>query len=82
MNEFHQSNLKKWLDRFLIFNLLLIFIGFLTFFIGAFLSSIGNNAVYEFFQRLWFPLFIPALSTFFTAVFIEFLLNQISKRTL
>tara|TARA_Y100001968_G_scaffold309182_1_gene328732 strand:- start:1220 stop:1468 length:249 start_codon:yes stop_codon:yes gene_type:complete len=82
MNEFHQSNLKKWLDRFLIFNLLLIFIGFLTFFIGAFLSSIGNNAVYEFFQRLWVPLFIPALSTFFTAVFIEFLLNQISKRTL
>ena len=78
MDQSQPGKFKTWLDRFLMLNLLLIFFGFLFFCIGAAFSSLGNNTPYEIFQRLWFPLFIPALSTFFTAVLVEFLWNRLS----
>ena len=78
MDQFQDGKFKTWLDRFLMLNLFLIFCGFFFFCIGAVFSSLGNNIPYEIFQKLWFPLFIPALSTFFTAVLVEFLLNRIA----
>ena len=78
-SSFKFSNFKNYLDKFLVFNLFLIIAGSLLFLIGVFTSSSGNDAIYMIFQKLWFPLFIPALSTFFTAVLIEGLWNFIKK---
>ena len=66
-----KNKLKNILDNFLVFNLFLIIGGFLLFFIGVLTSANGIFFPYQLFQRLWFPLFIPALSTFFTAVLFE-----------
>ena len=71
MKESESFNLKEWLDKFLILNLFVIFAGFFFFLIGVGFNAIGDTGPYRVFQRLWFPLFIPAISTFFTAVLIE-----------
>tara|TARA_Y100001968_G_scaffold321066_1_gene354901 strand:- start:1731 stop:1973 length:243 start_codon:yes stop_codon:yes gene_type:complete len=71
MTETQKLCFKDWIDKFLVFNLFVIVGGFFLFIIGGFLSFNGNNGLYNLFQNLWFPLFIPALSTFFTAVLID-----------
>jgi len=69
--------MKDVLDKFLVFNLFLIICGFI-FFLFSFIASFkGYLLPYKVFQSLWFPLFIPALSTFFTAVLFEWILNQL-----
>tara|TARA_Y100001968_G_C18964064_1_gene529137 strand:+ start:352 stop:606 length:255 start_codon:yes stop_codon:yes gene_type:complete len=73
------NKLKNMLDNFLVVNLFLIILGFILFLIGVVTSANGNVVPYHFFQRLWFPLFIPALSTFFTAVLVQGLWNIFSK---
>ena len=75
MQESEKKTFKERLDDFLVFNLFAIIIGFIFFAIASFLSFQGYQAPYQFFQKLWFPLFIPALSTFFTAVLVEFVLG-------
>ncbi len=70
-------NWKDILDKFLVFNIFLIICGFL-FFLFSFVSSAnGYFAPYKIFQMLWLPVYIPALSTFFTAVFIELIINKL-----
>ena len=64
------------MDKFLIVNVFLIIAGFIFFLVAAISSSFGYVAAYEFFQKLWFPLFIPVISTFFTAIFIQNILGK------
>ncbi len=73
------SLLKKWLDKFLVINLFVIIGGSVLFLIGAFSSIYGVLLPYEIFQGLWFPLFIPAISLFFTAVLVEAVFNKITS---
>ncbi|ABX08521.1 Hypothetical protein P9211_05901 [Prochlorococcus marinus str. MIT 9211] len=54
--------------------------GSFLFLIGALSSIYGILLPYKIFQELWFPLFIPAISLFFTAVLVEALFNQINAR--
>tara|TARA_Y100001968_G_C19237870_1_gene657872 strand:- start:513 stop:761 length:249 start_codon:yes stop_codon:yes gene_type:complete len=79
MTEFAKTNFKNLLDKFLIFNLGIIFAGFFLFILGVIFSLRGLDTPYMIFQRLWFPLFIPALSTFFTAILIEFCLSLLKN---
>ncbi len=72
-----ENKWKKVIDNFLIFNLLIIIIGALFFLVAVFLSANGNGKLYELFQRLWFPIFIPALSIFFTAILSEAVTTRI-----
>ena len=72
-----ESNLKKVLDIILIYNLYILIIGALLLII-SFVSSINGNAnFYNLFQKLWYPIFIPSLSLFFTAILIESIINKV-----
>ena len=74
-----QSIFKQSLDQFLIIDFFLVIGGGLFFLIAVICSANGLNAPYQLFQKLWVPLFVPAISLFFTAVFFEALwirLNQ------
>ncbi len=75
-----QSNLlKKWLDKFLVINFFVVIAGSLLFLIGI-ISSFNNFEIpYRFFQSLWLPLFLPAISIFFTAVLIEAILTRVNN---
>tara|TARA_Y100001968_G_C19397598_1_gene739221 strand:- start:1279 stop:1530 length:252 start_codon:yes stop_codon:yes gene_type:complete len=76
-NKTSRFNWKNLLDQFLVWNLFLIIIGFFFFLFSFIASANGNSEPYKIFQLLWFPLFIPALSTFFTAVLIEWIVGKI-----
>ena len=77
MDEPSGSKWKKALDNILIYNLYLIIIGSLLLTISFILSLNGKSDLFNIFQKLWYPLFIPSLSLFFTAVLIEAIFNNI-----
>tara|TARA_Y100001968_G_C19377941_1_gene728733 strand:- start:236 stop:481 length:246 start_codon:yes stop_codon:yes gene_type:complete len=70
MNKNMLANFKNALDHLLIINLFIILSGAIIFLLSAFFSANGNDSLYNLLQRLWFPLYIPSLSLFFTAVLV------------
>ena len=75
-----ESKWKKALDNILIYNLYILIIGSIFLGIGFTLSVNGNPNLYNLFQKLWYPVFIPSLSLFFTAILIEAIFNKIQYR--
>ena len=80
MNKANERNWKKALDNILIYNLYILIIGSIFLAISFTLSVNGNSDLYNLFHKLWYPLFIPSLSLFFTAIFIEATLNKLRDR--
>ena len=71
---------RKWktiIDNILIYNLYILIIGALFLAISFILSMNGYSNLYILFRNLWYPIFIPSLSLFFTAILLEALRNQI-----
>ena len=77
MEEENESKLKKVLDNILIYNLYILIIGSLFLAISFALSVNGNSYLYNLFQKLWYPVFIPSLSLFFTAILVEYALKSL-----
>ena len=77
----NESKWKKILDNILIYNLYVLIIGSIFLAISFILSVNGNSDLYNLFQKLWYPIFIPSLSLFFTAILIEAVLNSLINRT-
>ena len=74
---------KKWkkiIDNILIYNLYILILGSVLLGISFTLSVSGSTDFYNFFQKLWYPVFIPSLSLFFTAILIEFIYNNLFER--
>ena len=79
MTKTKESNVKVFLDNLLIYNLYIIIIGAIFLFVSFLISINGNDNLYILFQKLWYPLFIPSLSLFFTAILIEAILKSIDN---
>ena len=77
MNKSNESNWKKHFDNILIYNLYILIIGSIFLAISFILSLNGKSDLYNLFQKLWYPLFIPSLSLFFTAILIETILHKL-----
>ena len=75
MKKARESTLKKTLDNILIYNLYILIIGSILLVISFTLSINGQAVLYNLFHKLWYPLFIPSLSLFFTAILIEAIYN-------
>ena len=75
MEKTSESKWKKVLDNILIYNLYILIIGSIFLGISFMLSLNGNSNFYNLFQKLWYPVFIPSLSLFFTAILIEAIFN-------
>ena len=80
MKKTRESKWKKSLDNILIYNLYILIIGSIFLGISFTLSVNGNSNMYNLFQKLWYPLFIPSLSLFFTAILIEAIFNTITNQ--
>ena len=80
MTKSSESKWKKALDNVLIYNLYFLIIGSIFLGISFTLSVNGNSELYNLFQKLWYPVFIPSLSLFFTAILVEAVLNKLSDR--
>ena len=80
MNKTSENKWKKALDNILIYNLYILIIGSIFLGISFTLSVNGNSDLYNLFQKIWYPVFIPSLSLFFTAIFIEAIFNKLTDR--
>ena len=80
MEDKKESKWKKALDNILIYNLYILIIGCILLFISFILSVNGNPDFFNLFQKLWYPVFIPSLSLFFTAILIEAIFNKLIDR--
>ena len=75
-----ESKWKKAIDNILIYNLYILILGSIFLGISFTLSVSGNSDLYNLFQKLWYPIFIPSLSLFFTAILIETIFNKLIDR--
>ena len=75
-----ESKWKKAFDNILIYNLYILIIGSLYLAFSFVLSVNGNTYFYILFQKLWYPVFIPSLSLFFTAILVEAVINSLVDR--
>ncbi len=80
MTNTNESNWKKVIDNILIYNLYILIIGAIFLGISFTLSINGISDLYNLFQKLWYPLFIPSLSLFFTAILLEAIFNKLIDR--
>ncbi len=80
MHKTNETKWKKYLDDLLIYNLYILITGSLFLAISFILTLNGNFSLFQFFQKLWYPLFIPSLSLFFTAILIEAVISKLATR--
>ena len=80
MEKENETKWKKTLDNILIYNLYILIIGSLYLAFSFVLSVNGNTYFYILFQKLWYPVFIPSLSLFFTAILVEAVINSLVDR--
>ncbi len=80
MKNTHETKWKIILDNILMYNLFILIIGSVFLAISFTLSVNGNSDLYILFQKLWYPLFIPSLSLFFTAILLEATFNKLRDR--
>ena len=80
MEKENESKWKKAFDNILIYNLYILIIGSIFLAVSFLLSINGYSFLYSLFQKLWYPVFIPSLSLFFTAILIESILNNLIDR--
>ena len=80
MEKENESKWKKAIDNILIYNLYILIIGSVFLAVSFLLSINGYSFLYSLFQKLWYPVFIPSLSLFFTAILIESILNNLIDR--
>ena len=80
MEKTNESKWKKGLDNILIYNLYILIIGSIFLAISFITSVNGNSDLFNLFQKFWYPLFIPSLSLFFTAILVEAILNSVRSR--
>ena len=76
----NETNWKKTLDNILIYNLYILIIGSIYLAISFVLSVNGNSYFYNLFQKVWYPVFIPSLSLFFTAILVEAVINSLMNK--
>tara|TARA_Y100001968_G_scaffold79999_1_gene71195 strand:- start:35 stop:283 length:249 start_codon:yes stop_codon:yes gene_type:complete len=74
-----ENRWKKYFDDFLIFNLYILIVGAVILALSFILSINGFTDLYILFQKLWYPIFIPSLSLFFTAILVEAIVGQVIK---
>ena len=79
MKKARESKWKKALDNILIYNLYILIVGSIFLGISFTLSVNGNLYLYNLFRNLWYPVFIPSLSLFFTAILIEAIFNKLKE---
>ena len=80
MTDSKENKWKIFLDNILIANLYILIIGAIFLLISFICSVNGVDSLFLIFRRLWYPIFIPSLSLFFTAILVEAILIQIINR--
>ena len=71
---------KRWLDRLLMLNVLLVASGAMFFTVAVLAQSQGRDRAMDLFQQLWQPLFTPAISLLIIAALISGIVSWWQRR--
>ena len=71
---------KRWLDRLLLLNVLLVASGAVFFTVAVVAQSQGRDRAMDLFQQLWQPLFTPAISLLIMAALISGIVSWWQRR--
>ncbi|MEC8442120.1 MAG: hypothetical protein VXZ59_07370 [Cyanobacteriota bacterium] len=82
MTAFSEPAWKRWLDRLLMLNVLVVFLGAGFFGVAVTAQSQGRNQPMDLFQTLWQPLFTPAISLLITAALLSGIVSWWQRRVL
>ncbi len=74
------SDLKRWLDNFLIAIVFLVFAGFVWFVFSVTGAFVGIPLGYKLWMRLWLPLFQPALAILMAGAVVSGVWAWLEKR--
>ena len=73
---------KRWLDRLLMLNVLVVLLGAGFFAVAVLSQSQSRNGPMDLFQQLWQPLFTPAISLLIMAALTSGILSWWQRRVL
>ena len=73
---------KRWLDRLLMVNVLLVFMGAGVFAVAVVRRSQGHDWLMDQVQALWQPLFAPAISLLIMAALVSGIFSWWQRRVL
>ena len=73
---------KRWLDRLLMLNVLVVLLGAGFFTVAVLSQSQGRDGPMDLFQQLWQPLFTPAISVLIMAALTSGILSWWQRRVL
>ena len=71
---------KRWIDRLLMLNVLVVVLGAIFFAIAVLAQTQGSDQLMDLFQTLWQPLFTPAISLLIMAALISGVLSWWQRR--
>ena len=74
------SQINTWLDRLLVANVFLVILGALWFVAAVAFEALQLHAPLALFQRLWEPLFTPAIGLLMAAALVSGLLGWWQRR--
>ena len=82
MSALSEQTWKRWLDRLLMLNVLVVILGAGFFGVAVAAQIQGRSAPMDLFQTLWQPLFTPAISLLIMASLLSGLLRWWQRRVL
>ena len=82
MTEAAEPVWKRWLDRLLMLNVLVVILGAGFFAVAVVSQSQGQDRLMDLFQLLWQPLFTPAISLLIMAALLSGIFSWWQRRVL
>jgi hypothetical protein len=71
-----------WLNRFLVFDVFVVLIGFLWLIVALIARNLGVSAIFDIWYSLWIPLFNPAIGILFLGAILSWLIKKIEVAVL
>ena len=73
---------KRWLDRLLMLNVLVVICGAVFFGVAVAAEAQGRDQAMDLFQSLWQPLFTPAISLLIMAALVSGIISWWQRRVM
>lgn len=75
-----KEQIVTWLNRILIADVFLVFLGFIWFAVAVIGRSLNIPLGFDLWYKLWQPVFNPAIGILFLGAFATWLINKISSQ--
>jgi hypothetical protein len=76
-----REKILDWLNRFLVFDVFVVFFGFAWFVLGLVGRSMGNSKIFDVWYQLWIPVFNPAIGILFLGAFASWGISKLKQKS-